>query len=277
LSDDTTQVLIGPLAFSVSAWVEELASIPAWRNFLGVDRPEAGRRKPEIPFAISRCTEDDCERGGTTRLQVSSKHDTIKASLLDTNALFDLKVPSASAKLSREPHLPMLLRLFSAYLLPKRGAFLAHAAAIVLRGGIYLFLGPSGAGKSTLAERAARDGLEVLSDENVILGAGPRGEPFAWGTPFAGTGGQASNLSGLLHGLFFLRRGRAPSALEPLAPSLVILKLLKNLLLLTEGLDPVLVKELLDGVLDVATRLAKTVPAYLFTWELTKDPWSLLP
>lgn len=56
--------------------------------------------------------------------------------------------------------------------LARRGIFLLHASAVVVKGGIVGFLGESGAGKSTLARLLADEGLALAADDLLAVGPG---------------------------------------------------------------------------------------------------------
>ncbi|MBI5015013.1 MAG: hypothetical protein HZB55_05915 [Deltaproteobacteria bacterium] len=107
------------------------------------------------------------------------------------------------------------------HLLPDRGGVLLHASAVLWRGRALLFLGPSGSGKTTLSLlwKKAR-GVTVLSDDRVALRV-KGDEIWASGTPWHGTGRQASGQSAPVGGLYLLikagaNRLRAPHPGEAL-------------------------------------------------------------
>lgn len=76
-------------------------------------------------------------------------------------------------------------------LLARRGAVELHASAVVFSGLAYVFVGDSGAGKTTVSRLAADAGGNVLSDDRTVV-AIRDGIPYAWGTPWHGTGKQSS-------------------------------------------------------------------------------------
>ena len=51
----------------------------------------------------------------------------------------------------------------------RRGGFLVHACAAVVKGKALVFAGHSGDGKTTLSRALQREGLELLSDERVAI------------------------------------------------------------------------------------------------------------
>ena len=99
--------------------------------------------------------------------------------------------------------------------LAREGGLLLHAAGVLMGHSGWVFTGPSGAGKSTLSDWFATRGACVLSDERLILRK-VAGEILICGTPWAGTGRQAKNRSGLLTALYCIRHGEGAHALRRL-------------------------------------------------------------
>jgi hypothetical protein len=76
-------------------------------------------------------------------------------------------------------------------LLGRIGAVELHASVVVFDGLAYVFVGDSGAGKTTISRLGADAGGHVLSDDRTVI-AIRDGIPYAWGTPWHGTGKQSS-------------------------------------------------------------------------------------
>jgi hypothetical protein len=96
------------------------------------------------------------------------------------------------------------------------GLLEVHSCGVRDRSGVLLFAGHSGAGKSTTAKlwHHFEPGLEILSDDRVLLD--PRGPKAirAHGTPWHGLGRFASTASGDLRALFFLEQARVSEAVR---------------------------------------------------------------
>ena len=91
--------------------------------------------------------------------------------------------------------------------LAHRQAFLVHACGAVVDGGAYVFAGHSGDGKTTLARLLASEGVELLSDERVVIRK--LGNEFvAYGTPWPGEGSVVSAAGFPLAGVFLLHKDR---------------------------------------------------------------------
>ena len=76
-------------------------------------------------------------------------------------------------------------------LLGRIGAVELHASVVVFDGLAYVFVGDSGAGKTTISRLGAEAGGRVLTDDRTVI-AIRAGVPYAWGTPWHGTGKQSS-------------------------------------------------------------------------------------
>ncbi len=89
----------------------------------------------------------------------------------------------------------------------RRGGFLVHACAVVVRGKALVFAGHSGDGKTTLSRALKQEGLELLSDERVAIMRQEDGF-VVHGTPWTGEGEIVSNASAPLGGVFVLQKAR---------------------------------------------------------------------
>jgi hypothetical protein len=129
-----------------------------------------------------------------------------------------------------------------------------HAFGVCLNGGALVCCGQSGAGKSTMARLWQQAGCgEILSDDRVILRL--QDLPKAFGTPWHGDAGVASNTGCPLTALFFLehapenRRQRlTPAQAAPL--------------LLARSFPPFWNKESMEATLDVISRIVERIPCY---------------
>jgi hypothetical protein len=92
------------------------------------------------------------------------------------------------------------------------GALVLHACGVAVEGRAILFCGRSGAGKTTMARlwrSHAREAV-VLSDDRMVV-RWLDGRPWAFGTPWHGSGRYASPEGRPLGAIFFLRQSRRPS------------------------------------------------------------------
>jgi hypothetical protein len=103
-------------------------------------------------------------------------------------------------------HYP-LDQLLLMYVLAQKGGIILHAAGMVVNEKGCLFLGRSGAGKSTLVRLCSgRDDFDFLSDDRIVvrkLGDGYK----AYGTPWPGEAGIATNRGVSLSAIFFIYHG----------------------------------------------------------------------
>lgn len=109
------------------------------------------------------------------------------------------------AKIANPVRYPLDQLLLMYYLAPRQG-LLVHAAAMAVGDKCLVFPGRSGAGKSTLSRQLIAEGATVLTDDRIILKHTPDGF-LAYGTPWPGDAGVATNESRQLSGIFFIHHG----------------------------------------------------------------------
>jgi hypothetical protein len=134
------------------------------------------------------------------------------------------------------------------------GALLLHASAVIVDAGAVLFIGHSGAGKSTTAalwRRHAR-GARVLSDDRVVVRP-VRGRPWAWGTPWHGSGRWASPERAPVAAVCVLEQAGSTS-LEPIGSPLAAAEVLAR------AFPPIWDAFALGRALDTAAAVAAAVP-----------------
>ncbi len=133
--------------------------------------------------------------------------------------------PPEKSRMNNPLHYP-LDQILTMLILAQRNACIVHAAGVARRGAGVACIGRSGAGKTTLMELIGSDlPLDRLSDDRVILTA--ESKPQIYGTPWAGEGMVAANLSADLAALVFLHQGEkhelrpidAKAAVEQLFPT----------------------------------------------------------
>ncbi len=85
--------------------------------------------------------------------------------------------------------------------------FVLHASAVLYKDFVYLFSAPSGIGKSTHAALWVKniEGAVIINDDKPAIRI-IDGVPYAYGTPWCGSGYGRINACGVVKALYFLRR-----------------------------------------------------------------------
>ena len=123
-----------------------------------------------------------------------------------------------------------------------------------------LFIGHSGAGKSTTSRLwAARDGVEILSDDRIILRE-HASQVFMYGTPWHGEAAFALPQRAPLQRIFVLEHGQG-NVLTRLTRSQVVGELFAR------SFVPFHRHEYVDSALSFLERVADTVPCYRYSFE----------
>ena len=123
-----------------------------------------------------------------------------------------------------------------------------------------LFIGHSGAGKSTTSRLwAARDGVEILSDDRIILRQ-HASQVFMYGTPWHGEAAFALPQRAPLQRIFVLEHGQG-NVLTRLTRSQVVGELFAR------SFVPFHRHEYVDSALSFLERVADTVPCYRYSFE----------
>jgi hypothetical protein len=108
-------------------------------------------------------------------------------------------------------HLPLsypLDQILLMHYLAPRDGILVHTAGIEISGQTFLFPGRSGAGKSTISNLFLdRDRFNVLSDDRMVIRR-MDDVTMAYGTPWPGEAGIATNKGLPLAGIFFITHGQ---------------------------------------------------------------------
>ncbi len=136
-----------------------------------------------------------------------------------------------------------------------------HGCGIVgPNGASNLFIGHSGAGKSTTSRLwAARDSVEILSDDRIILRELER-QVFMYGTPWHGEAAFALPKRAPLQRILVLEHGRG-NVLTRLTRSQMVGELFAR------SFVPFHRHEYVDSALSFLERVADTVPCYRYAFE----------
>lgn len=150
-----------------------------------------------------------------------------------------------------------------AYELLNRDTVLLHGSTVGLDGNAYLFTAPCGTGKSThtrLWREAFGSRTVMVNDDKTFLRITPSGV-LAFGSPWSGKHGLATNICLPLRGICFLSRGKE-NVLQPELPEEAMPEMLHQCLIPEDAAGANQAHELLK-------RLAQVVP--LWKLECTKD------
>jgi hypothetical protein len=156
---------------------------------------------------------------------------------------------------SRMPtlHYPLDELIFQHHL-AQHGGVEVHACGIAVAGRALLFCGVSGAGKTTMARlwRRRRPPADVLSDDRMVIRE-RGGRPWAFGTPWHGSGRYASPRGLPLGAVFFLARGRR-TTIEPMGAAAGAAELFAR------SFPPPWERAAVERVLALCARAAQAVP-----------------
>jgi len=142
----------------------------------------------------------------------------------------------------------------------EKGIELHGCGIIGPNGASNLFIGHSGAGKTTTSRLwAARDGVEILSDDRIILRE-HASQVFMYGTPWHGEAAFALPQRALLQRIFVLEHGQG-NVLTRFTPSQVVGELFAR------SFVPFHRHEYVDSALSFLERVAETVPCYRYSFE----------
>ncbi len=141
------------------------------------------------------------------------------------------------------------------YHLSNRRGLIVHAAGSSINNRGLIFAGRSGSGKSTISRLIAERSKEpLLSDDRVVIRGNGNGY-FAYGTPWPGEEGIASNSEVEVGGLFFIHHGTENIANE-ISPIDAIERLLPAVS------SPWFDRETVAGILSSCDDLIRNVPCY---------------
>ncbi len=172
-------------------------------------------------------------------------------------------VEADGRRMVRSPFVYPLDQLVMMYLLAERQGAILHAAGAEVDGRGYIFPGRSGAGKSTLSRLLGEDGnVHLMSDDRIVVRKIE--DTFeAFGTPWSGEAGIASNSNARLSGIFFISHASRDS-IEQMGPGDALKRLLPVASI------PWFDAETMMKVLSFCEDMLSSVPAY----ELSFRPGS---
>ena len=101
-----------------------------------------------------------------------------------------------------------------------RNTLMLHGSTVAVDGNAYLFTGPCGTGKSThtrLWREVFGERAVMVNDDMPFLQITPQGV-LAYGSPWSGKHGLATNICAPLQGICFLQRGKE-NEIHPIEPS----------------------------------------------------------
>jgi hypothetical protein len=218
-------------------------------------------RAPDLVLDISRTGLAPGPFCAEPFAQVEVVGDVVTASREDFRLQADLAAGRGTLEITPDcGTLPGVLRVLFSRMLPAMcSSVLVHGGGVVLQGRAWAFIGESGAGKSTVAGQLV--GWPILSDEIVVLGAGPDGVggPKACGTPLS----SKPEYPGLprcesLGGIFVLSQGEAVQELR-LESREAVAALLERVVVPGDA------GGLADRLVEIALGLARTVPVTALT------------
>ena len=139
-----------------------------------------------------------------------------------------------------------------------RDTLMFHGSTVAVDGKAYLFTGPCGTGKSThtrLWRELFGQQAVMVNDDMPFLQITPDGV-LAYGSPWSGKHGLATNICAQLQGICFLQRG-AENEIHPITPE-------QGNAAVRRQIHNPLDEALRNKALSLADRLAETVPL----WEM---------
>lgn len=139
----------------------------------------------------------------------------------------------------------------------RANASFVHACGVVRNGKVLLFCGESGSGKTTTARLWRRyRRSKILSDDRILVRS-VKDIPWAFGTPWHGSGKFSSPEGYPIAAIFFLEHG-PKTTLKPLRPSQAVA------LLFTRVFSPIWEADTVERVLGYCERILGTIPSYGF-------------
>ncbi len=145
--------------------------------------------------------------------------------------------------------------------LARADGFMVHACGAVLNGRAFVFAGHSGDGKTSLARLLADEGVELLSDERIVLRK-QEGVFVAHGTPWPGEGNVVSSAAYPLGGIFVLRKGESHRLIRQRRSTLAAE-------LLSRSIVPYYFPSETAQILDLHHEIAGSVPLHVLEFSLS--------
>ncbi len=154
----------------------------------------------------------------------------------------------------------------------KLDTFLIHSSAVIHRGMGFIFTGPPDAGKSTIAKVSSP--RAVLNDEINIIYYYRDGKIWVRSTPFNGLFEQKTNTQSELRAILLLHKAGKNELLR-IEGAQAVTSLAREIVP-PIGLNEVLTLGVREAMLDMASRLARSIPIYELLFLPNSSFWKVI-
>ncbi|HTC57247.1 MAG TPA: hypothetical protein VK706_12600 [Candidatus Sulfotelmatobacter sp.] len=223
--------------------------------------------KSQLEFDIDLCELSDSSPDDDLEVKIDAGEWLLKRG--DFRARWNPETSRGQIRQSCSPYaIDCVLRIVHTLILAGQGGFLVHAASAIRGGKAFLFSGLSGAGKTTISRLAPPDATLLTDEISYVRREGNR--YMAYGTPFAGELARVGeNQCAPVSAVFLLEKG-LQNRIEPVGPSEVMRRLLRNILFFAD--DPELVKLVFQS----ACEFASLVPIHRLTFVPDQRVWEII-
>jgi hypothetical protein len=223
--------------------------------------------KSQLEFDIDLCELSDSSPDDDLEVKIDAGEWLLKRG--DFRARWNPETSRGQIRQSCSPYaIDCVLRIVHTLILGGQGGFLVHAASAIRGGKAFLFSGLSGAGKTTISRLAPPDATLLTDEISYVRREGNR--YMAYGTPFAGELARVGeNQCAPVSAVFLLEKG-LQNRIEPVGPSEVMRRLLRNILFFAD--DPELVKLVFQS----ACEFASLVPIHRLTFVPDQRVWEII-
>jgi hypothetical protein len=223
--------------------------------------------KSQLEFDIDLCELSDSSPDDDLEVKIDAGEWLLKRG--DFRARWNPETSRGQIRQSCSPYaIDCVLRIVHTLILAGQGGFLVHAASAIRGGKAFLFSGLSGAGKTTISRLAPPDATLLTDEISYVRREGNR--YMAYGTPFAGELARVGeNQCAPVSAVFLLEKG-LQNRIEPVGPSEVMRRLLRNILFFAD--DPELVKLVFQS----ACEFASLVPIHRLVFVPDQRVWDII-